>query len=294
MTIPSLALKILRNKCTGCGLCASLCPTSTLEMNQQEVVIARPEYCVKCGHCGSICPAGAIIQSATETKSYPTPSLAELPSTQSLLKLFRSRRSVRQYKAKAITKKDMNTILEAGRYTATGSNSQNIGYIVITDPEKISELRELTLPSTVKLFGLIGKFTSLPFASYVLGEGLAYRMRELYVPGMELFNQRCQQGEDRLFYNAPAIIMVHAERFDETSAFSCAAALYNCSLAAHTLGIGCCFNGFLQTAVNTNKDLKNWFGLPFSQKCYGAMTLGYQGVKYNRLVKRNPPSVKWI
>jgi len=152
----------------------------------------------------------------------------------------------------------------------------------------------MLLPITVKTFSFVGKMAALPGVDHVLGPDLAWRMRELYAPGMDTFQERCLQGEDRIFFNAPALIMVHAERFDETAGFSCGAALYNCSLTAHTLGIGCCFNGFLQTAVNSNKNLKKWFDLPFSQKCFGAMTLGYQDVKYHRLVKRNPPRIRWI
>jgi len=154
----SMSLKILTNKCTGCGLCVTNCPSSVLEMDQgKKAAIVRLEYCIKCGHCGSICPAEAIVESSTESKKFPAPDLDSLPSPKTLQQLFRSRRSVRQYKNKAISKKDLQTILEAGRYTATGSNSQTIKYIVITDPDKIIDLREKTLPAVVKCFHISTK-----------------------------------------------------------------------------------------------------------------------------------------
>jgi len=146
----------------------------------------------------------------------------------------------------------------------------------------------------MKIFSTAGKFASLPFASYLMGEDLLYRLTNQYAQGLKIFYERQSRGEDRLFYNAPAIMMVCADRWDETSAFSCAAALYSCSLMAHTIGVGCCFNGFVQNAANGSSKIKKWLDIPWHQKCYGAMTLGYQDVEYHRLVKRKPPNVTWL
>jgi nitroreductase len=261
------------------------------EMRKNRVAVVRPESCIKCGHCGSACPAGAIVESSVESKRRPAPGPDSLPTAGSLQLLFRSRRSVRRYKSKPLAGRDLSRILEAGRYTATGSNAQNIRYIVLTDPEKIAQLREMTLPAIMRLFSIAGRTASLPFASNLLGEAFAERLKNRYAPGMKVLYKRQVRGEDRLFYNAPAIMLVCGDRWDETSGFSAAAALYNCSLMAHALGIGCCFNGFVQTTVNRHTRIRNWFGISRSEKCYGAMILGYPNVTYNRLVKRSPPNV---
>ena len=42
-----------------------------------------------------------------------------------------------------------------------------------------------------------------------------------------------------------------------------------------------------------DKKLRKWFDIPRNLKCYGAMTLGYQEVRYHRLVRRNPVKVEW-
>jgi nitroreductase/Pyruvate/2-oxoacid:ferredoxin oxidoreductase delta subunit len=286
--------RVNRRKCTTCGLCLSLCPSSVFIQHESGIAVANPQFCIQCGHCGSFCPSNAIAVPSVESKRLLAPGPDALPSPNSLQLLLRSRRSVRQYKHKTLTRKDLNRIIEAGRYTATGSNCQNIRYIVIADPDRIAQLREMTLPVIMKMISIVGKISSLPFASQLLGEDLADRMKNLYAPGIKIFYKRQRQGEDRLFYNAPAVLMVCADRWDDTSAFSCSAALYNGSLMAHTLGIGCCFNGFLQNAVNNNARIRRWLGIPRHQKCYGAMTLGYQNVKYNYLVKRNPPDVTWL
>jgi nitroreductase len=87
--------------------------------------------------------------------------------------------------------------------------------------------------------------------------------------------------------------VVHAESWDTCSAFNCAVALYNCSLMAHTLGVGCCFNGFLESAVNNDRKIKKLLGIPRDHRCFGAMTLGYQTVRYQRLVERDPAKATW-
>jgi len=192
-----------------------------------------------------------------------------------------------------VSRKDINRILEAGRYTPTGLNSQGIRYIVITDPDRIARLRSMTLPAVMKLFGLAERLAALPFSSYLLGEQFVKDLKDTYSPGLKLLCDHTTRGDDRLFYNAPAILLVHGEKVDDM-AFSCPVALFNCSMTAHTLGIGCCLNGFLALAANHNTRIKKWLGIPRTHRCYGAMTLGYQDVAYNRLVKRNPVNVRWL
>jgi len=46
-------------KCTGCGICFSVCPTGAIEVNQQAIV--NEEACNGCAACVSECPNEAII-----------------------------------------------------------------------------------------------------------------------------------------------------------------------------------------------------------------------------------------
>ncbi|HYA92986.1 MAG TPA: 4Fe-4S dicluster domain-containing protein [Thermodesulfobacteriota bacterium] len=48
---------------------------------------------------------------------------------------------------------------------------------------------------------------------------------------------------------------------DPVPSFNCSVALYNCPLMAHTLGPGCCFNGFLINALNHSSTIKHWLGI---------------------------------
>lgn len=55
------ALPTIRvERCTGCGLCVTHCPTDAVEMVGGRPVITRPQDCAYCGICEELCPTGAI------------------------------------------------------------------------------------------------------------------------------------------------------------------------------------------------------------------------------------------
>jgi len=61
------------------------------------------------------------------------------------LEAIRRRRSVRQYTGEAIPRADLETIVDAGRLAATGSNRQPWEFIVITDRAMIERLKVASL-----------------------------------------------------------------------------------------------------------------------------------------------------
>ncbi len=53
-------LKYDSARCTGCGMCWSVCPHGVFEKYQHKARLARYEACMECGACRMNCPAGAI------------------------------------------------------------------------------------------------------------------------------------------------------------------------------------------------------------------------------------------
>jgi len=284
--------EVIREKCTGCGLCLEVCPAFVFVMKDEKASVERGDWCIGCGHCGAVCPVEAIRHEATVLAKGPPlgPGPAATPET--LMLLLRERRSVRSYHNRPVPKKVLEGIIEAGRYTPTGSNSQNVHYVVLTTPAEIDQLRTMTIAFYERIF----KWVQSRFGPFLLrlfaGRRIVEKLQES-IPKMEHVKEVIAQGEDRLFYGAPAVMVVHAESWDTCSAFNCSVALYNCSLMAHTLGIGCCFNGYLEGAANNSRRIKRWLGIPRDHRCYAAMTLGYQKTQYQRLVKRDPAKVAW-
>jgi nitroreductase/NAD-dependent dihydropyrimidine dehydrogenase PreA subunit len=283
---------VVAKDCIGCKKCVAICPSFVLDMVEAKAVVVRGDWCIGCEHCGAVCPTGAILHEEKYFDIHPKKGEVPAVSSEALELLLRERRSVRIYTHDPVPEEVLEKILDAGRYAPTGSNSQNVHYVVLKSPDQITELQKRTIRFYEKLFsrirGRFGMFLLFLFA----GRKTAEYLRES-LPKMEYANEQMKQGKDRLFYHAPVIILAHAESWEPSSAFNGSVALYNCSLMAHTLGLGCCFNGFLVNAVNRAPKIKGWLGIPADHKCYSAMTLGFPDAKYLRLVHRHPPKVRF-
>ncbi len=279
-------------RCTGCGLCAKLCPRYVFKLEDNTATYANipGAFCNLCGHCISACPADALIDPVHPEPEPPQGGTESIPSPEVLQHLFRSRRSVRMFRPDPIPMDVLDKILEAGRYTATGGNQQNIRYTVIPAPEQVARLRDRTVPVIMKTFERFENRAYFALASLIMGKQNAQIPRN-YIPLLRLYQKKREMGDDRLFYHAAAIILVHTEKWALGGDFASSAALYNCSLMAHVLGIGCCFNAFLQISINQSSKVKDWLDIPKHHRCHGAMILGYQDIKFNRLVTRNQPNV---
>jgi nitroreductase/Pyruvate/2-oxoacid:ferredoxin oxidoreductase delta subunit len=284
--------RVIETKCIGCERCVAVCPSFVLEMVEKKSRVVRGDWCIGCGHCGAVCPSEAILYHGILPEKNPKGDETPAASPEVLDLLFRERRSVRNYMAEPVPKQALEKILDAGRYGPTGTNSQNVHYIVMTSPDQIEQLREMTLRFGDQIFSRAQSWIGSLFLSLVAGKKTVEYLREA-LPKMEVAREAMNRGEDRLFFHAPVVMIAHAESWDTCSSFNCSVALYNCSLMAHTLGLGCCFNGFLVNAVNHEKKIKRWLGIPEGHRCYSAMVLGYPKIKFPGLVQRQPPKVKW-
>ena len=283
---------IILQKCIGCKLCVDICPSFVLEMRNEKASVIRGDWCIGCGHCGAVCPVEAVLHEATSYEKIILPGPSAAISPESLQLMIRERRSVRIYGEGEVPEESLKKILNAGRYAPTGTNSQNVHYIVLTSPSQIEELRKMTLRFYEKIFSWVRSRVGRQVLTIMAGRTIVESLQES-LPKVDHAKKLMEQGQDRLFFHAPVLMLAHAESWDTCSAFNCSVALYNCSLMAHTLGIGCCFNGYLVSAVNKDRDIKRWLGIPKDHRCYAAMTLGHQKVQYQRLGERRPPEVAW-
>jgi len=281
---------VITKDCTGCERCAAICPALVLEMNEAKATVVRGEWCIGCGHCGAVCPTEAILPERRALDEHPKKGETPAMSPEVLEMLFRERRSVRLYTGAPIPEEILNKILDAGRYAPTGTNSQNVHYVVLKNPNTITALQKMTISFYEKTFSRVRGWFGRLLLSLIAGRSITEYLRES-LPKVERRYEQIKQGKDPLFYHAPVVMLAHAESWDTNSSFNCSVALYHCSLMAHTLRLGCCFNGFLVNAINHSSRIKAWLGIPTNHRCYSAMTLGFPDVKYLRLVHRDSPKV---
>jgi ferredoxin len=63
-------ININKEKCNGCGACASACHEGAIEMVNGKAVLTREDYCDGLGDCLPACPTGAITFEEREARAY--------------------------------------------------------------------------------------------------------------------------------------------------------------------------------------------------------------------------------
>jgi len=59
--LPGVATLVFdRAKCTGCGMCLTVCPHAVFEQVSRAVEVRELDRCIECGACARNCPEGAI------------------------------------------------------------------------------------------------------------------------------------------------------------------------------------------------------------------------------------------
>jgi nitroreductase/NAD-dependent dihydropyrimidine dehydrogenase PreA subunit len=280
------------DKCKGCGQCVKVCPAIVFELREKKSKVIHGERCFACGHCWAVCPEEAVIQNEVTTATSLKPGPVAAVPSDTLQLLIRERRSTRLFSDRLISREQLIQIIEAGRYAPSSGNRQDVQYIVLSNKEKVSELRLLVESFMDKTFKLMQNKAMALFLNMKLGRSAVYLMR-YYAMGYQAYKESNEKNAYFALPFGPAVIITHAKSFDPMAPFSCAVALYNCSLMAHSMGLGSCFVGFVQAGANMDRKIRQWLGIPKENQSYGAMVVGYPDVKYRRLVERKHPEIKW-
>ena len=55
-----VTLQLNSEECSGCAMCATVCPRGVLEISYRKAIVADRDLCIECGACARNCPEGAI------------------------------------------------------------------------------------------------------------------------------------------------------------------------------------------------------------------------------------------
>ncbi len=254
-------------KCIGCGACVKDCFFQVLHLENGKAAVSGD--CFRCGHCIAVCPKNAVSITdypMDEVQEYDAETFALKP--ENLLHFIQFRRTVRQFKQEPIPRNMLEMILEAGRYTPTAANRQDVSYIMIQ--ERLEELQPILWDGLAEMLkqGVAGPF--------------AYRMQHFCDA------HAADPNEDRLFCHANAMLLVLAE-----NPLNGGLAASSMELMAQAQGVGVLYSGFLQRTILATPKAKEFLGMDDSKTLCACMLLGLSDVKYHRTVPRKKAHVTW-
>jgi nitroreductase/NAD-dependent dihydropyrimidine dehydrogenase PreA subunit len=280
-----------KDKCNGCGLCERECAANRITVsNVGAAEYNDPEgWCTGCGHCVAVCPQDAVIYEGEETAREVK---GDGFAFEDIRDLLLSKRSVRWYSDKDVSDKDIGRILEAIRSAPSGHNAQTCEYAVVKDPQIRKMLSDAVIESfrsfktVVKLRMLLKPFISKAFFEYLNDPGTA--------SGIDAMISEYEAGKDNICFNAPAVILVHVPDMGGLSYVDPAIAFTYGMLAAHGLGIGSCWMGFIMITLKKHKKILKNLNIEKGSFIAGAMSLGYPLHAYRRVPVRNPLKAEWF
>ena len=252
-----IPIEINEEKCVGCGLCVNDCPGTCLYLESGKAK-AYENGCIECGHCYAICPQGAVRMTNYDCKDEPVVPMTALDSG-TLLAALRSRRTVRQFTGQPVEKEKIRQILEAGRYSPTGGNSQKVSYTILGSRQEEAE------KICVDLFRKGQK----------IGSAAAD------------FLKRTKITDTFFFKGAPLVIVVSGR-----GSVDAGLASSYMEIMAESLGLGVLYSGFFVMCTRVSRRLRSMLKLPKGHKAVTCMIIGYPAVKYRRIVPRKKLQAK--
>ncbi len=209
---------------------------------------------------------------------------------------LRSRRSIRHYKDRPISKKMIDRIIEIASCAPMGIPPSNVEVLVICEKSKI---RNIVVPTLIDQYEKLCLQVSNPISKFFIKRQVGKEMMSVLeshvIPiarrAVEIFRK---DKTDTILYDCPAIMLFHANRWGISYQENCLIAMVYARLAAEALGLGSCINGMAPPIFDRHQGLRQRFGINPENKVVCGFTLGYPKYKFARTTPWKFKSVKVI
>ncbi|MGQ9623395.1 MAG: nitroreductase family protein [Candidatus Caldatribacteriaceae bacterium] len=160
---------------------------------------------------------------------------------------IKRQRSIRSYRPEQISESELQAILESALYAPSAMNQQKWRFIVVQNRDLLWSIAEATREA-------------------ILTSGIAPLVERAKNPG---FN---------VFYHAPTVVFVFADKNARFATTDAALAAQNMLIAAESLNIGSCIMALPELAFTSERGekLKEELGIPGDHVYVCAIALGYK------------------
>lgn len=287
--------------CTGCGLCVQVCPMQTLSIEDGKAEVTG-DRSLNCGHCQAVCPAGAVTVGAIdETMAHFVNFQADdrwLPhgefDTAQLVRLMASRRSCRNFLDKPVDRSFLEYLVKIACTAPSATNSQLWTFTILPTRAAVLKLAQEVGGFYVKLNALAEKRWLRSFLKLIGKPELDAYYREYYALVKEGLEEFKRTGIDRMFYAAPAAIVVGCRIGASLPTEDALLASQNMLLAAHSMGLGSCLIGMAVSAMRRDRNLQKAVGIPGDETVYAVVALGYPDEFYQRQAGRKKNVIRTV
>ena len=282
-----------RERCVGCGECARVCPSQTIEMVDGRAAVTGARS-LACGHCAAVCPVEAVRVAALDPHSFRFHSFDCRPdwlpygafNAGELVRLMASRRSCRCFESKGVDRALLEDLVRIGTTAPSGTNSQAWTFTILPTRAAV-----LTLGAAVgAFFKRLNRMARNPLLRHglrLLGRPeLADYYRDYHQSVAEGLADWEERGRDRLFHGATAALLVGAAPGGSCPAEDALLATQNILLGAHALGLGTCLIGFAVSAMRKDGRIKEQMKIPRGESVHAVIAVGHPATAYRRLTGR--------
>ena len=252
------------DKCINCKLCAKVCLKRYIKDEEHDRVFfhAPMGTCNSCGHCIAVCPENAILYEGLKDEPYVfdgIETLENVASFETVYNLLRANRSVRYYKKDKVPDDVLKKVIDIMQYAPTGGNTRSERYAIISDEHKIKSLSDAVMVELMR-----DPVTKLRY--------------------QEFFNIQKKTFRSPVYFDAPHVIFVSSVFDTQIADQNIGIVITYGRLAAESLGLGTCWNGWTQIAVEINKKILRLIGTRGNR--IGVFSIGFPKISYQRCPPR--------
>lgn len=201
---------------------------------------------------------------------------------------MQSRRSCRNFKTDPLEKSLLEDLVKIGVTAPSGSNCQLWSFTLLPDRPSVEAYGTRILKFFEKLNGMAEKRWLRTLLRWIGKDDLYWYYVNYYERIREGLEEWKSKGTDMLFHGAPAVIIAGSKTEASCPAEDALLATQNILLGAHSLGLGTCLIGFAVKAMNKDRKIATFVGIPDDEEAYAVIAVGYPDEKYRRVAGRKP------
>ena len=182
------------------------------------------------------------------------------------MKVIQDRRSVREYTGEAVSRQDLDLILEAARQAPSGENAQPWRFIVVQDPATRKKLGALAGGGSGRRF--TAEFVTKKMQERFSGLQDEAKRRAAF--------EKLTSGQVSAFLaDAPVSIVVCGKKDVWDMPYDTSAAIENMLLMVTALGLGACWVIAPCIDIRDEERIKTLLGLPEGLKAISIISIGH-------------------